>query len=76
MTEELSKITLKFIFVFLMATFGKNCEVRSVLQTNGELLFTGVDLKTGFEIFNLAFNHITPEQSDTESWYDNQSEHS
>jgi hypothetical protein len=60
----LCKLTLKVVFVFLMASFGKNCEVRSALQTNGELVFTGVDLSTGHEIFNLAFFKITPQQDD------------
>lgn len=73
--ENLCKLTLKFAFVFLMATFGKSCEVRSALQTNGELVFTGVDLKTGHEIFNLAFYNTTPGQPEIESEYDNRSEY-
>jgi len=73
--ENLCKLTLKFMFVFLMASFGKNYEVRSALQTNGELVFTGVDLKTGHEIFNLAFYNTTPGKPETESEFDNLTEY-
>ena len=68
------KLTLKVVFVFLMASFGKNCEVRSALQTNGELVFTGVDLSTGHEIFNLAFYKITIGYPEDVSDFDGQSE--
>lgn len=52
------------MFVYLMASFGKKFEVRSALQTNGELVFTGVDPSTGYEIFNLAFFKFTPQPDD------------
>ena len=42
-----------------MASFGINVEVRSVLQTDGELAFIGVDPLSVHEIFNLAFPNTT-----------------
>jgi hypothetical protein len=69
--ECLSKLMLKIVYVYLMASFGINVEVRSVLQTDGELAFIGVDPLSGHEIFNLAFpNNTANSVIDDASQYD------
>ena len=49
-----------------MASFGKKVEVRSVVTTNGELVFIGVDPVTGKEIFNLSFSRTTDDHEVSE----------
>ena len=63
-------MALKIFFVYLMASFGKKVEVRSVVTTNGELVFIGVDPVTGKEIFNLSFKRMTDLKDHEESEFD------